>query len=208
MDILIISKSFIVREALKMFFECKFEESNIKCVRNISEIKNIDISNTEFIFIDMEKNNIEHAIAIKQYYQYIKLIIFDKENNEDIFKKSMNNDIDAYISDIDEKDDLDYIISIILRGRKFYDTQSFKTLINNQRYNEYDNLDLLTARENEVLQKVGKGYSNKDIAKSLHITEHTVKKHISNILVKLDMRNRKDLIIYTKEKSENNLKFA
>ena len=68
---------------------------------------------------------------------------------------------------------------------------------NNQKY---DNTNSLTSRENEVLEKVGEGYSNKDIAKSLHISEHTVKKHISNILVKLDMRNRKDLIIYIKEK--------
>ena len=198
MEILIISKSFIVREALKMFFECKFEGSNIKCLRNICELKNIDISNANFIFIDMEKNNIEHAIAIKQYYQYMKLIVFDKENNKDIFIKSMNNDIDAYISDIDEKDDLDYIIGTILRGRKFYDTKMLETLMNNNQ--KYDNINSLTSRENEVLEKVGEGYSNKDIAKSLHISEHTVKKHISNILVKLDMRNRKDLIIYIKEK--------
>jgi hypothetical protein len=40
--------------------------------------------------------------------------------------------------------------------------------------------------------------TNKDIAKKLYISEHTIKKHITNILNKLDMRNRKDLIIYTK----------
>ncbi|MBC8632005.1 response regulator transcription factor [[Eubacterium] tenue] len=208
MEVLIISKSFIVREALKIFFGYKFKENNIECLRDISEVKPIDLSNTKVIFIDIEKNNIEHAISIKQYYYFIKLIVFDRENNEDIFIKSMNNGIDGYIADIAEKDDLDYIVSMILRGRKFYDTQSFEALINNQRTNKYDNVNVLTTRENEVLQKVGKGYSNKEIAKDLHITEHTVKKHISNILVKLDMRNRKDLIIYTKEKINNNLKFA
>ncbi len=208
MEVLIISKSFIVREALKIFFGYKFKENNIECLRDISEVKSIDLSNIKVIFVDIEKNNIEHAIAIKRYYQCIKLIVFDRENKEDIFIKSMSSGIDGYIADIAEKDDLDYIVNMILRGRKFYDTQSFEALINNQMNNKYDNINLLTNRENEVLQKVGKGYSNKEIAKSLNVTEHTVKKHISNILLKLDMRNRKDLIIYTKENINNNLKFA
>lgn len=208
MEVLIISKSFIVREALKIFFGYKFKENRIECLRDISEVRSIDLSNTKVIFIDIEKNNIEHAIAIKRYYQCIKLIVFDRENNEDMFIKSMSSGIDGYIADIAEKDDLDYIVNMILRGRKFYDTQSFEALINNQRNNKYDNINLLTNRENEVLQKVGTGCSNKEIAKDLHVTEHTVKKHISNILVKLDMRNRKDLIIYTKENVNNSLKFA
>ncbi|WP_373600097.1 response regulator transcription factor [Paraclostridium bifermentans] len=208
MEVLIISKSFIVREALKIFFGYKFKENNIECLRDISEVKSIDLSNIKVIFVDIEKNNIEHAIAIKRYYQCIKLIVFDRENKEDIFIKSMSSGIDGYIADIAEKDDLDYIVNMILRGRKFYDTQSFEALINNQMNNKYDNINLLTNRENEVLQKVGKGYSNKEIAKALNVTEHTVKKHISNILLKLDMRNRKDLIIYTKENINNNLKFA
>ena len=46
---------------------------------------------------------------------------------------------------------------------------------------------------------VAVGFTNKDIAENLHLSEHTVKKHITNILYKLDMRNRKDLIIYTKK---------
>ena len=57
----------------------------------------------------------------------------------------------------------------------------------------------LTNREKCVLNYVCKGLSNKDIANELKITDYTIKKHVSNILSKLNLRNRQDIIIYAKE---------
>lgn len=52
----------------------------------------------------------------------------------------------------------------------------------------------LTPRENDVLQAVCRGLSNKEIADSLYITESTVKTHVSNLLAKLDVQRRTQLI--------------
>lgn len=51
-------------------------------------------------------------------------------------------------------------------------------------------LDALTAREREVLQLVGQGYTNREMAGMLFITENTVKIHMRNILEKLHLHNR------------------
>jgi DNA-binding NarL/FixJ family response regulator len=56
-------------------------------------------------------------------------------------------------------------------------------------------LDLLTERETEVLELVGKGLSNDEIATSLTISIKTVKTHISNLLAKLAARDRAQLVI-------------
>jgi NarL family two-component system response regulator YdfI len=48
----------------------------------------------------------------------------------------------------------------------------------------------LTERETEVLQHMSQGLSNKQIASMLHISEHTVKFHISSIYMKLGVTNR------------------
>jgi DNA-binding NarL/FixJ family response regulator len=48
----------------------------------------------------------------------------------------------------------------------------------------------LTARELEVLELVAVGMDNPDIARTLHLSQHTVKNHVSSILVKLQVENR------------------
>ncbi|MGW4638808.1 response regulator [Sphaerisporangium sp. NPDC004334] len=48
----------------------------------------------------------------------------------------------------------------------------------------------LTGREREVFDRLGEGLSNAEIARRLHLSEATVKGHVSRILVKLDCPNR------------------
>jgi DNA-binding NarL/FixJ family response regulator len=52
----------------------------------------------------------------------------------------------------------------------------------------------LTARESEVLGLLGHGLSNKMIARELHISEHTVKFHISSLYSKLGVSNRAEAV--------------
>jgi DNA-binding NarL/FixJ family response regulator len=54
----------------------------------------------------------------------------------------------------------------------------------------------LSDREREVLLHVGRGHSNNEIAENLHISEVTVKSHISHIFTKLDLRDRAAAIVF------------
>ncbi len=57
----------------------------------------------------------------------------------------------------------------------------------------------LTGREKEILSLVAKGWSNKEIAAKLVISEYTVKNHLKNIMQKLHLRNRVQLTRYAYE---------
>jgi DNA-binding NarL/FixJ family response regulator len=52
----------------------------------------------------------------------------------------------------------------------------------------------LTAREREVLQLLAQGIPNKQIAQRLHISEHTVKFHVSAIMTKLNAASRTEAV--------------
>lgn len=60
-------------------------------------------------------------------------------------------------------------------------------------------LELLTDRELEVLHLVAKGLSNSEIAGTLFVGEATVKTHVSNLLTKLDIRDRIHVVIFAYE---------
>jgi LuxR family maltose regulon positive regulatory protein len=51
-------------------------------------------------------------------------------------------------------------------------------------------LAMLSSRECEVLERIAAGDSNKMIARGLALSPHTVKRHVANILDKLDLRSR------------------
>ena len=57
----------------------------------------------------------------------------------------------------------------------------------------------LTAREEEVLITVARGYSNTEIAEALHISLSTVKTHLASLMQKLGARNRVEVAIWAYE---------
>ena len=57
-------------------------------------------------------------------------------------------------------------------------------------------LDALTAREREVLAQVAEGRSNREIARLLHMSEKTVKTHVSSVLAKLGVADRTHAALY------------
>jgi DNA-binding NarL/FixJ family response regulator len=59
-----------------------------------------------------------------------------------------------------------------------------------ERSRAIDRADMLSSREREVLDLIAEGARNRQIAAALSISEFTVKRHVQNILQKLDLPSR------------------
>ncbi|HUW60344.1 MAG TPA: response regulator transcription factor [Candidatus Bathyarchaeia archaeon] len=58
----------------------------------------------------------------------------------------------------------------------------------------YTRLDVLTAREQEVCRLLAYGFTNAEVAEKLFISDRTVETHRTNIMSKLDLRSRAELV--------------
>jgi len=68
-----------------------------------------------------------------------------------------------------------------------------------QDYEQVQGEQIFTPRELEVLAEVVTGASNKEIAQRLFVSVSTVKNHVHNMLGKLDLKNRRELVIYAEQ---------
>lgn len=127
------------------------------------------------------------------------VLIYSKDPMSFEQAKSLN--AEGYISLEAHPEELIYALHVIQRGRKYYDPDIIDLMMQTQSKPSIDNslLQLLTSKEREILQKLGIGFSNKQIAQTLYITENTVKKHVSQVLSKLDLCDRTQAALYANE---------
>lgn len=114
------------------------------------------------------------------------------------FEVAIALDVEGYISLDAHPEELLYAMQVIKRGKKYYDPIIIDFIMQSRSIPILDDhrLSLLTAKEKEILQKLGIGFTNKQIAGSLFITENTVKKHVSQVLAKLELADRTQAALY------------
>jgi DNA-binding NarL/FixJ family response regulator len=97
---------------------------------------------------------------------------------------------EGYLLKDAEADQVAAAIRAAHRGEVHLDPTIAKQLSQSLRTPRSKNADTLTQREREVLRLVARGLSNREIAKSLLISERTARTHVSNMLIKLGLPSR------------------
>jgi two-component system nitrate/nitrite response regulator NarL len=150
----------------------------------------------EIMLVDIKLKNGLSGLSIieeaKRKNLPMKMIILTSYLSIDDFETAENLNVDGYIFKDALDEDIKYAISLVYRGQKYYSPSVVKYCSGST--NKSKLREILTKREIEVLKEVGKGMTNDEIAKFLFISENTVKKHISNILSKLNLGNRAQVV--------------
>lgn len=166
-----------------------FEAANVGEAVNMISRLNPDIS-----VIDLRlglEDGLEIVSIAKAKKLMTKFIVLTSSSKREDFVRAQDTGVEGYILKESFIEDIIYAFHIVARGKKFIDPEMLNYKLGNTQ-----NVDMLTAREQEVLYELGKGLSNDRIAKKLFISEHTVKKHISCILSKLSLSSRTEAALY------------
>lgn len=201
MNLLIVDDHPLVRKGIISILSNAKDINEIKEASNIEEamskIKKADI---QMSMIDLKlgkESGLDIISKSKELNINMKFIIVTSFLSKDNFAKAEQLAVDGYILKEAFAEDILYAISVISRGKKYYDPEIFR---HKEDLNNKNALSQLTNREKEVLKEIGKGLSNEEIANALYISEHTVKKHVSNILSKLDLKHRAQLVFMVNNK--------
>jgi two-component system response regulator DevR len=78
----------------------------------------------------------------------------------------------------------------VAAGRSLLDPLTTARMLEKMRNPPHDELEHLTERERDVLDLIGQGLSNREIAERLFLAEKTVKNYVTSVLAKLGMQRR------------------
>ena len=174
-------KSIHVKEILKIGSNCTNEE----LLRVNPDVVLVDfttlynsfpsqesVNNTKFILIDTEcgRDNIVTAILKKN----LKGVLLGDSTEEQLIKA----------------------IKAVVKDEIWIDKTTVKNLLYGINALQKNKTGNLSEKEKEVVNLVSQGYTNKEAAKKLHISEPTVKTHLNHIFRKLEIKNRTQLVTY------------
>jgi DNA-binding NarL/FixJ family response regulator len=134
---------------------------------------------------------------IKQTLPHIKVIILSSHTSQTEVIAALSSGADGYCVKGTSADNLIKAIDVVYQGATYLDAQVAQTVINQLKpvTSEAKSTQTippgtLSNREMEVLRLIVEGYSNPEIAKSLYLSEHTVKTHVRGIMNKLLVNDR------------------
>lgn len=146
--------------------------------------------------ISMPGGGVNAARSIAAAYPVIRIIMLTVSEHEEDVLKSLKAGARAYILKGVTARDLVAIVRSVHNGESYVTPTLAASLLADFKDEGSDAssnggpLDELTTRERQILELLATGRSNKEIARSLELAEKTVKHYVTNILEKLQVRNR------------------
>jgi DNA-binding NarL/FixJ family response regulator len=137
------------------------------------------------------------ARQIKAHDEEVQVLMLSMHEDDGYFLDALESGASGYLSKRDADGSLIDAIRTVAAGDTFLGSQTQQALMRQWREDgRTQPEDALTPREHEVLKLIAEAYTNRQIADALRLSEKTVESHRANVLAKLGMRDRVELVRY------------
>lgn len=152
-----------------------------------------------------ELNGVEATALIKKDFPEIKIIVLTTFNDDQYIYDALKNGASGYLLKDTSPSEIANAIRTVNNGGALIQSEvavkvidKFSQLANETVDKIIDKrVELLTEREIEICRLIAEGKNNKEIADQLFLSQGTVKNHITRVLIKLDLRDRTQLAVFT-----------
>lgn len=211
--VMIVDDQELIRESLQVMLELDESIEIVASVKNGQEaLEHYKTLEPHVILMDVRMPIMDGVLAtreIKRLNREVKIIILTTFNEDEYIFNAIKEGANGYLlKDISAEKLRETIKSVYNGGSPLTPEVSTKLL---NRFAEmarsFDEKsagpkikpDLFSERELDIIRLVAKGLSNKEIGDTLYISEGTVRNHISNILAKVDLKDRTQLAVFAYE---------
>jgi len=147
-------------------------------------------------------DGVEATRRIKRDFPQVKIIILTTFDDDEYIFKALKFGASGYIlKEASPQKIIEAVKDVYKGGAQMHPQIAAKVVkklrnIEEQTIPHSSRINCLTRREEDIVKLVGEGKNNREIAEELFIAEGTVKNHITNILEKLELRDRTQLAIF------------
>ena len=207
--VLIADDQELIRQSLQIVLGIREEISVIGTAGNGNEvIRLVQKEKPDVILMDVrmpEMDGVQCTRMIKERYPQIKIIILTTFDDDEFVFSALKYGASGYLLKGISMDELEKAIRTVHQGgatinpgiaSKVVELFSEMAQSNYDIMIEAENVDELTDGEWEIIKLIGRGMSNKEIAKAISLSEGTVRNYLSSILNKLNLRDRTQLAIW------------
>lgn len=183
-------------DSLKTILENEIDFTIVGCVScGVDAIRSARALPPDVLVADQQMPDLNLLQIVREVRYTLKnmnfLFIIKEETSELLTILSETKNVGIVQSDSDVAE-LERALRTVARGESYINAgtiSSLRTMPQEERPSE-NLLDELTQREKVILYWLARGHTNKEIAKTLILSEKTVKNHVSHILRKLDVTDR------------------
>ncbi|MGX7070443.1 response regulator [Gemella bergeri] len=190
MKLLIAEDQSMLRDAMTKLLlmeediESVFQAGNGKEALSHLKNNNIDVA---ILDIEMpEMTGLDVLEWIKKNNIPTKVIIVTTFKRSGYFERAVKNNVDAYVLKDRSIEELMQTVHNVIIGKKEYSPELMENIFSNH--------NPLSSQEIILLKNIKEGLSNKEIATNLFLSEGTTRNYISNILAKLNCKNRTEAV--------------
>lgn len=197
MKLVVVDDHTVVRKGIISMLSLDNSIQEIKEASNIEEaIKVLKNEKPDIALVDLKLQKEDGLDIIKEGKKMsleTKYIILTSFISREDFIRAEKIGVDGYVMKNAYVEDILYALQIVKRGKMYIDSEILDYI---DQKDDDDICKTLTGRETDVLNELIKGLSNDEIAKKLYISENTVKKYVSNILSKLNLKSRTQAVAF------------